>query len=365
MSEIQTWQERQAQLLQELNVICCENNIDLFLWGETALCAIEENRLSDRITVCVDASRVFDLIAAIENSPEFKSERVLESLFNNSKYPAKEIRYCDRTTTDFNINNCNTYLHNCIHITIKIIEHIPTSKLASIRFRLTDKKYRNSTEKSASLFKSIIKLSSNKSNKVRIQAKKYDAKIFIEASEIQLLGNTYKMPKVDWSDVNIYKYTESQTRFRTCEFSWDEYKELIKDVDVDKYKQAREEEKRLTELFSVEQEKVQRCYDIMERTYDRFRLYQIYEPQKEKILELYHNKETKQLETILSEYIEAIDKHFQNGLGLCFDTDILKITTEIIARNRGTEYANAMNELVPEQHLKPLRIKDYKGNYLQ
>ena len=384
MSNCMTWQDKQEQLLAQVADICCENRIGMFLCGETALCAYRDGILSDKISVCIDARDAERFIAAVEQCAGYNVEFVLESLLNNDCYPVLELRFCDPRTTDFNIQNFNQYIYNCIHITIKFIEHIPTSRLSFAVSRMKFKNYKKNiklpagttgTKQSAALFKSMIKTAAGNASRVWLNSHELDFSIFENPSKININGREYLIPGngknyltkefgKKWQYTVPYSYPEKTTRFMSCGLSWKDYKEAIKDIDFESYQRAYTEERKITALFKQEHAKIRACYDILERTYDRIYLFQKYQPKKDKLIKLDEECKLDELRDELAEYIEFIDKHYKRGLGICWDPDILEITLKLLAEDKGKKYADEVRALIPEEHLQVLRIKDYRGNYI-
>lgn len=384
MAEYTTWQECQAELLAELDEICRENGIDMFLCGETALCAYRDSSLSDRVSVCIDARRAYDLVRAIESHPDCGKRLAVESMLSNGSYPNLELRFCDLTTTDFNANNCDQYINNCIHITIKFIEHIPKLRVPFALSRMRFKNYRKdiklpaSTDNvaaSSSLFRLMVKTASGKSSRVWINGHEQDLALFGEGRIVTVNGREYRVPgnganylKKEfgkfWKEHSCFVYEETNTCFRSCRMSWAEYREAISELDYARYKKAYKEERRITALFNKEHAKIRACYNVMERTFDRFYLFQKYMPMKAELLKLDEEGRKAELREELAEYIAFITKHYERGLGICFDEEILNIALKLLEEDKGKKYADAARALVPQDHLKPIRIKDYRGNYI-
>ncbi|MDQ9830524.1 hypothetical protein RFX70_17180, partial [Acinetobacter baumannii] len=67
---------------------------------------------------------------------------------------------------------------------------------------------------------------------------------------------------------------------------------------------------------------VRKYWRILLRGEDRFKLYLQYEPQKEKIIDLYKSKDFEQLEIVLRDYDKAVRKNLKSNLGVFFDKDI-------------------------------------------
>ena len=81
-------------------------------------------------------------------------------------------------------------------------------------------------------------------------------------------------------------------------------------------------------------------------------------------MRLYNEGNFDQLREELSDYLEKLGEFAALDLGLCFDMDIFNAAVGLIRHDGNDEYADTLEQLVPDEHKKPLRIMDYKGNYI-
>lgn len=382
--ELNTMQGRLLRMLIDLEELCRANGIGFFLCGETALMAYRDGTLSDRVTVCIDAKSTNDFIAAVSKTSGYDKQFVLESMLNNGSYPNLEIRYCDLGTTDFDIKNCRSYINNCLHITIKFIEHIPRTRITFALSRYRFRQYRKNIRSAAidsnpagssALFRSMIRTASANSDKVWLNGKQMKAGLFKKSTAVTIDGHEFAVPGKGtdylalefgngWRKHECYSYKESSENFISCNIPWTEYDRAFQGIDFDSYVRAQKEDKKFQEKFKKENVKVVKCYDILERTFDRIYLFQQYSPKKAQLMELDRLGKTDELRSELEEYIDFINKHYARGLGICFDQDILEITLKLLRSDVGDKYADDVRALIPEQHLKPIRLKDYRGNYI-
>ncbi len=346
--------------------------------------AYRDGLLSDRVNVCIDARQAFDFISAVENDSRYNHEIALESMLNNGRYPNLELRLCDLETTDFDIRNCKSYIHNCIHVTVKFVEHIPRTRITFALSRFRFRQYRQAiskapsiskTNESAALFKSMIRAASANSDKVWLNGKQLNASLFRKATKVCIENHSFEVPGRGedyltlefgklWRNHDCYEYRESSENFVSCNTAWTEYAKVFEDIDFDLYLKTRQEDRIINEKFKKEHAKIVKCYDILERTFDRIYLFQQYSPKKEYLMELSREGKVDELRSELQEYIDFIMKHYARGLGICFDKDILELALQILQKDMGDKFVESVRELIPEQHLKPIQLKDYKGNYI-
>lgn len=141
-------------------------------------------------------------------------------------------------------------------------------------------------------------------------------------------------------------------------------KRNLEGIDFDAYLKAQKEYKLSRNKVRAYSDKVNEYYNILARTDTRFKLWQQYEPQKEKIMALVQDGNIDGLQDVLSDYLEKLAEFASMDLGLCFDMDIFNAAISVIRHDGRNEYADILEKLVPEEHKRPLRVMDYKGNYL-
>lgn len=419
------WQLRQIELLSQLNSICLDNDIPLFLAGETALSVCRDGILPFQPTVAVDSSNVYRLIDVLyreleldANGQNFDNHRAVEGMFNNDVYPLFELRFCDTSTTDFNVSNFRNYNNNCVHIEIKIIEHIPTDKseYRKIRWAYNEYKQRVSTDAlsdakkaareqagsiygrmkylaksvlsgrsktppdSSGIFRKMIETASaasenvvvagintasryfEKTTPIILNIDKSEFEVFLPSDNGEYLSDAFGS---DWQGHRNKVLVENNGRFLSTAFSWIEYKDSINDIDFTEYDKDSEEYARISREFTKQHKVVSSGYNILERTFDRFQMYKSLFTRKDELRALLKEENYDALHTALDEYIKCMEKHSERGLGLCFDVDILDITCSLLEHDGRSDLVEKERSLIPEQHLKPLRIKDYRGNYIE
>lgn len=376
------WRMHRQELLAELNELCRRKGIRLYLLRETALAAYRDGSLSDTVYTCIDMNDAKKLMSAVRWQ-RGRLHTVIESMLSNDHYPRFELRYCDTETTEFNLSQLHHYDNNCIHITIKLISHIPED---ATEYKAAQAEYRqhlsalaegtNSTKDAARIFRRLMKAGSNRSQRVSVGKQRLDYSCFINAETIELEGQSYLVPGPcgnylketfgsDWRDHTLHRFRESSVRFISADFAWSEYRDAVSYIDLDGYSALCDERDRVSELFAEKHRVISGYYDILDRTVDRFRLYCKYYPQKEALLEMEKNGQTAQLREELSEYIELIDRYYRLGLGLCFDKEIFELTLRLMSSEFGSSYADSVRAEVPAKHLESLQLKDYRGELIK
>jgi hypothetical protein len=400
------WKEKTFEIMCKLKELCDNNGITFMLYGDTAIQAYREHTLSDYATACIDIKDVEKLLKLIEESGD--QDLAVESMLNNGKYPNFELRVYNPNTVDFSFLQFMKYKNNCLHVTVRIIEHVPSSKFdrrltylkygfykdnnrvkaseidfakqrkikkAGIKLTQMRQKLSGEDNVSAKCFKMLLKKCSGDSSNVMVGNVKYPAKIFkktvpimVEDVEFQIPAKTRdflaKMDGYGWETKELQDFVESSNRFRDATFSWEELKENLEGIDFEAYLKAQKEYKLARNKVREYSVKVNEYYNILSRTDTRFKLYQQYEPRKDEIMRLYNEGNFDQLREELSDYLEKLGEFAALDLGLCFDMDIFNAAVGLIRHDGNDEYADTLEQLVPDEHKKPLRIMDYKGNYI-
>lgn len=372
------WKMRQKELVHSLLNICKKNSIDVFLCGETALTAFRDGAFPDNITLAVDASEAMDLIEAIEAAGNENLD--YECMINNGIYPKFDIRIFDKTTVDFNINNCRKYRNNCINVCIKFVEHI---NLFGIPFAIGRLAFRKNLRKgsmdscgsSARLFKMMAFIGKGKSSKLKIGGIDQHGDSIKEKKLINVDGVDCYIPAnhevyfeaefgKNWEKHECNRFVEDEVHFRTVNYSWEIYKEAISGVDLDGYFLEKEKYQKENNEFLKVQKTVQQYYDFMDRTYDRICLWEKYRAKKDELRKYRDNGQIERLKECLGQYIEKIEIYADMNLGLCFDPEIFEMACEVLISDGKESLAKKAYDLIPEKHRSPLILKDYKGNII-
>lgn len=400
------WKEKIFEMMCRLKGLCEENGLPFLLYGDTAIQAYKEHTLSDYATACIDIRDVEKFIRLIEGSEDTGLK--VESMLNNGRYPNFELRVYDPNTVDFSFLQFMKYQNNCLHVTVRIIEHIPGSKLsrkltylkygfykdnnkvkaseidfakqrkikkAGIKYLQMKQKVSGDESVSANCFKMLLKKCSGDSSAVMVGNIRYPAKTFRRTVPVMVEGVEFRIPAdpeafltrmagYGWESAELQTFAETSNRFRDTTFSWEELKRNLEGIDFDAYLKAQKEYKLSRNKVRAYSDKVNEYYNILARTDTRFKLWQQYEPQKEKIMALAQDGDIDGLKDVLSDYLEKLAEFASMDLGLCFDTDIFNAAISVIRHDDRNEYADILEKLVPEEHKKPLRVMDYKGSYL-
>lgn len=125
-------QEKFLELLLEIDAICRKENIQYSLFGKTVWQVYREHTLSPKafdvhVAMRPKACRIF--MEAVKR--EGRGDRFLDSLENNPDYPSLEVRYGNRNTLDFPLDNRIGISSYGLHIKIVILRVHSKRKLYS------------------------------------------------------------------------------------------------------------------------------------------------------------------------------------------------------------------------------------------
>ena len=406
MIEGNAWKQKQFDILAWLQDMCEENSIPMFLYEETALAAYRDESLSDDVKVCIDAKDAGHFIHMIEEDEDARYG--VEGMHNNGSFPSFEMRVYDPESVDFNANNFMQYENNCIHVVVKFIEHVPSSKLKrkslsvkyglykdrnKLRQKKTSAKKQNKLKMllignmdrkekkygaeavSGDLFRTLMAGYGQAGGKLRIEKTYFAGDTFDGSSTVTLCGKEFMLPQKpekylrkifgpNWQNIPCKVYEETSAKFRDAEISWEDYEARIKDIDFDDMAANIKKNNALRREYKVYNDAIHHYYDILRRTDERFKLWEKYEPRKAQIMDLLEKEDYDSLAGELAEYLDALDRFHKLGLGLCFDMDIFVAAKALLAKRGESSYAEELEQLIPEVHKKPLEIMDYKGNVI-
>jgi hypothetical protein len=394
------WKQKHFELLCRIDDLCRQNDIDMYLADDTALMAYQSEELSDYVSVCIDVRDAKKFIKAVD-----KAEGLLSrGMYNYYRYPRFDIKVYDPETIDFNVDFFEAFGFASLFVIIKFINHIP-DKGKHVESAVRNRKaYRDYIEikydhlwrrphrrllyyqalgkvmpprrMAKFMFSELIREFSVRSDTIEISMKRYKKKLFDKTIEVKIYDRPFRIPAdvneylgkrfgAEWRNVTPKQYKEGEYTFRDGERSWDEYKKRIDYIDLDKYYGNykgffAEDEKNHENLAEID-----RTTKIIIRTHLRFLFWQKYYPLKTEIVELHEKKDYRQLEDKLRKYIAVLEKFAKSDMTVCFDEDIFDITVDTLRHTGRGELADKIVPLVPEEHKKPVRIKDYRGEYIQ
>ena len=386
--------KKYLELLQELLLLCRENDIKIYLFRRTAKDALEEGIVNDWPEVCIFAEDAPRLIALVDSD-----NRHIESRADNEMFKFSYMRYQDITTTDFNIEETVNVRNHCMYVKIALIEKASTDSqfdMAMIEQEAEIKRYRktkrNGPKKGVKAkLKSILKKSDdgntdlNEMFKKRclgptttdgwliVSDQKFAAQVFDAGDEINVEGIQCLTPKQNEQIMNSFYgpkwktqigrnlYIAEAGRFRTPSIPWEDYKEAINN-EIEEAKPVVFALRKLKDVIKGDNKKIDRYGYLLDRTHDRISLWQHYKGRETELQNLKEKDSHEELMRELKPLFEALERNAERGLGLNFNNRIFAIAMEALRDNGQSELAEKYEMLVPKEYEQDLVIKDWKGN---
>ncbi|MBQ6623114.1 MAG: hypothetical protein IJH57_00700, partial [Mogibacterium sp.] len=227
----------------------------------------------------------------------------------------------------------------------------------------------------AMVFDRLVKRYSKKSKTVQIGRRSFPAELFDEYRTVLVEGREFKIPKDEetyfkivygrkWKTRNSAIFQDTPFRFRDGDHSWEEFQEYIKYLDLDEYYSNVRTIKSYGDEYKIRNRAFRHTIDIKERTHYRFVFWQKYMPIKDKLIELHEKGDMEKLEDILEPYLYELTAFSHKDLTIYFDREIFDIAKDVLRATEREDVADLIETLIPEEHLEPIRIKNYKGEYI-
>ncbi len=400
-------QEILLQMLDEVNAVCKENGLNLFLFSNTAFSAycsgeFETGRNEINVMMLWKDAVAFQRIIE-EKKPE---GRMVESLFSNPDLGNVSFRYVNTGTTY--INKKSVIRARALGLSVNIwplfseeCEVMPETGshrniIGKVRYRLFEKKSAQRKKRLISeMDKRMEKLHRGKSlgsksealleslNGLQVTASLGDTLyfrrfstlnksvfpkgLFTKTMDVQFEGRTFRIPADldgffgaqfrDWKN----KELNTDTRIPRFEI-------LDEDLPYSKYLQYLREndmeellDKRMIfptgRVLGGYNDIVDDAWNKVLRTAARINMWDQYMPLKPQIMELYRQEKWDELQELLADYDEAMKEMDRLGMTVYFDEDIFNVYCEILERNGEKDAKARRLALVPEEHLKPVQLK--------
>ena len=337
--------EKQFGLLKEINRVCRDQNIPVYLYGNTALQAYRNGEFNDYPRMCIFKNDISKFVEGLQNSDFAKTE-----IIKNDKGEIKSLSVYDPNTIDFYLHEFRKNDIQCLHVTIDFLRVEQSGKKRSLLGSIK-KKHKES---------------------ITIGKNTIPGELFAKSQYIDIMGEPFAVPgsaeqyfdaifRGDWRKKDIAEYSESNSKFRDGEHSWEEFKKRISHLDFSRYFEDYEDYKITDQEVEDTQQIINGYYRYLYLICDRFDMYYLYKDKKDELLACFEKGQTETLEEQLKPYFEAIERNEKNDLGLCFDKDIFEIAMKMYDLKGMHDYGDRVRSIVPESHMQPVQIYDYKG----
>lgn len=401
-------QEKQFELLGEIDDICKANDIKYYVIGNTLLFGYYKNVFGNEYTTNTIAMTPEDAMKFIEYCEQnLPDDRNIDYMLNNDLHNGHTIYYCDKNTLSLDWRKIKESRNIGIHITIYILKKKDKNLMRwvytrgldatqSIYNRTITNKYKKKSKVAKlvvnpivgvlgeenikkTVFNSYIKgaISNperdyylSKNNYKRSIGKFYDKDYFSGDNTITIYDREFSAPnniedyiykihgKYVAEHVKVREHATPLFKVADCNLVFDDIKDIV-DGEIftaenfDNYKRGTALNPRLKKL----NKKVRKYWNILLRSEDRIKLYLKYMPLKEKIMELHREKNYVELEKILTDYDKCARTHINRKLALVFDMDIFQVYYDLLVHNGEEELAEKIKKNIPEEHKEKIVIQ--------
>lgn len=401
-------QNKQLELLTEIDQICEANDIDYYLSGSTLLFGYYKNILGDEYktnTIIMTPENALKFIKVCET--QLPENRNIDYTLNNSLHNGHTIYYCDNRTLSLNWLKIQESYNIGIHITIYILKKKDKNAfrwcytrcldaLQTVYNRVKDNKYKKKSRHigwiviflvtiigknklSRIVFNSYINGALknpnedyylSKNNYKRSIGKYYKKEYFIGHDEVEIYGKTFHAP----ANVEEYiydingKYAKESIKIRDknlplfkvadCNLSFNDIEQLLKfdlftNENWSMYKKGTALNPQIRRLNNI----VKNYWNILLRGEDRFKLFIEYEPLKDKIMKWHENGDYNKLEDVLQDYDKCVRNNLRYNLGLMFDTDIFEIYCDLLIHNGEAKMVDKLRNSIPKEHTEQIIVQ--------
>lgn len=387
-------QNKVIGLLQEIHDVCEQLNTGYVLGGVTA----EEAKCfgcmtPGRYTATVYMTLKDFLVFKAHIEDNRSSDRIIEGLDNNNRFPGFYFHYIDKNTTYYNYNFGDTYVYNGIGVKIEILRKFSASKkIKKLRkreraFAFNSYKYKRKlsvkntflkwgmgfrlafARKSiaARLYRDCIKAYAVEEdfvmnygiiNKKRTGLIKYPSYLLTARELVTFEGHSLYVPhdiekhiKIILGRKPLEKLPEQVNNVSVITSDVIPYDTYITDMKKRKKLSAmRQNLWKTDQMHGAVTYFVRKDWKIMLCVNARLDLMEEYMPLKSRIIGLYSRHDMDGLGEILANYDEQARNHFaQTKMTIYFDKDIFNIYMAWLGANHGTQIVKKMRKRVPKE----------------
>ena len=386
-------QAKLHKLLKEFDAICTREGIPYFLGPALTEDAVNRRAMRQDCYANQIVMRPCDrerLICALQKN--LSSDRLVDCFETNGHYANFSVRYCDTTSIFFDCRDGGLYQGNSICVEVLFIvpdsgtkwtQRKNTFLTAAVEGAAMPSAFFNTHAKKvlAGLVGRAMMLLLGKKETKRMLWKL----IYAPHKKVDILQGRIKNYRSSWCDLPPLDFSERRTAYlsnapfavpenyaayitkmkktpqapNTINLNLDSQIIAIPHADASAFLVGMHWEIRLRAKCESKinrlYEKVKSPYIVQswlyaQRSLARLEMMRKYMPQKEMIMELYHNQEYDKLEEFLSDYISNIERFAKKNLAIYFDADIFMVTWHLMQRKGKGRIMERMQTKVPAVH---------------
>ncbi|MCI8406895.1 MAG: hypothetical protein HFE43_07865 [Oscillospiraceae bacterium] len=404
-SQVQQAQSKILTMLQELDRICRKNGIPYFLGGYLAAEAVALKTFAPECCSAYIVMRPSDrerfLLAAEKKK---KKDRALESFESNRNYPDFSIRYCDTSTTLFNMKTEGFYQYHALNVAVYFLRSetrgrcpswIKSGLLAAIEACALPRVRYNQTRRKriAGILGRIYLAICGKRRGKRLAWKliyhPQSTETRIKGSIKSYWAKEIKLPLLDFGKSSLCYLKDRAfpvpSNFRAyiapqVTRNWNNGKpvglqllgENVAAMDVPcslfiqglekldlrcQYAYVGDRLYRCNKRCSEKSAYTQTAWNIAFCAFDRYTLWARFMPQKQRILALHAERNYRALEIALGPYLNKLQYHAKYKLPLVFDNDIFRISWELLERQGRGGTVVSLLPAIPQKYFQPIKYR--------
>ncbi len=398
-------QKHLVVLLKEIDEICAKNNIDYVLCGRTAKDACKDHTFLGEYVYASVLMNVKDFLKFRRVvKQKFHKKRVVESIMDYPDYPeGRAMRYVDEETTFLYGHTAHRFRHNGIFVTIQQCRCMPKGALAKKAIKVLDDVINFGTKTSLEgmgkkkrfalkCLKAVGKLMGNARlvrMAVRIQnmflKRKGNSLTYIRvgSKDISLAENTLRDVKcvvfgeesfavpqshdefikkvfgVKWaSDDQLTDITTPHLLVASTEVSYKEFDIGSVLGDRSRIERMMEVRNSLSSEISAKRKQIEKNWDVLFMTRERYRLYTQFKPIEDALYEKVAKAkaEYEWLSFVLQDYTSSVKEYLIKGWPIQVSPKLDAVVMEMLRYNGEKDYVESFKKQLNEKNLNPITI---------
>ena len=394
-------QEKLIILLNEIDGICKQHDLHYFLAQEAALSAYRSHHFeSDAAYLSVfmtlpDALRFKNII----NGGEIP-DRYVDSVFDNDHFPDFTMKYCDENTLYINLDNNRGLKSYGLFIKILLLR-LPFSGLSgktsqylqsgwiynyedyySGNLQERNQKLKNISSgllsvSRKSYHKSMLSLLERSQKKVSFEkelvfrtakGKRYlfPKNLFLSTQLVEFENYRYPIPSdtdsffktmydLRWENTKFKKKALTERTIVDPDMPYKFFFDYCKEHDISlNYHEVKMNEKKARHEVYASNKEINTAWKYVLRSGARFKMWDLYMPKKDLILQLHREENWDKLQELFTEYDEVTANFLSKNECVFFDQEIFDIYLDTLRHFGDTELAEKLAALVPPEHLAPI-----------
>jgi hypothetical protein len=389
LTDLNAEQKKILEMLSDFDDICCANKIRYFLADETLLYGVCEGAIQERPaygSVVMTAANCRKFIKAFGGSGS--SDRKLEYWGNSETYPDFSVRYIDEMSLSIDVFDHASYHSHGMYVEISILRgDYPKDKEAEKMAELEKDPgaVRFGRQKQLSRLFDYICDNCSKAHSTgrgltgtytlafgQGKPKTVSAGYFSGDGSCRIYGREFPVPA--HPEYFLKKMMPGRLAFdgKSCKIVGSNaerdhfivdgeipYEEYLREIagDSARMEALGEIKKKLDSVREARKpyaKKASRDWNAVTRADLRFKLWEVFKPEKDKIIAMHEAGDYEGLMAAFEPYTRAMAEYEKKKLVFSFDNDLLEIYYDLLAYQGNFEEIDRMITYMPKSHLEPV-----------